>query len=59
MISLLILSLDGPVLSQTDLYLLDVPLEIHPILKGTDSFHLSFDLTNGQLENHPHQSLGS
>ncbi|KAF5324954.1 hypothetical protein D9611_004135 [Ephemerocybe angulata] len=38
----------GPVLSQTDLYLLGVPLEIHPILKSADaSFHLQFDLTNG------------
>ncbi|KAJ3518266.1 hypothetical protein NMY22_g13767 [Coprinellus aureogranulatus] len=39
----------GPVLSQTDLYLLKVPLEIHPILANSDaSFHLCFDLTNGQ-----------
>ena len=39
----------GPILSQTDLYLLGVPLELNPILKNTDpKFHLSFDLTTGQ-----------
>ncbi|EAU81989.1 hypothetical protein CC1G_09175 [Coprinopsis cinerea okayama7 len=39
----------GPVLSQTDLYLLNIPLELHPILQNTDpSFHLSFNLTNGE-----------
>jgi len=40
----------GPVLSQTDLYLLGVPLELHPILRNTDdAFHLAFDLRSGDV----------
>ncbi|PFH53557.1 hypothetical protein AMATHDRAFT_1209 [Amanita thiersii Skay4041] len=38
----------GPVLSQTDLYLLKPDLEIHPILTNQHSFHLSFNLVTGQ-----------
>ncbi|KAN0075537.1 hypothetical protein V8E55_011560 [Tylopilus felleus] len=38
----------GPVLSQTDLYLLNTELQLHPILHGTDSgFHLIFNLVTG------------
>ncbi|KAF8638791.1 hypothetical protein AX17_001850 [Amanita inopinata Kibby_2008] len=39
---------DGPVLSQTDLYLLKPVLEIHPILANQHQFHLSFNLITGQ-----------
>jgi len=42
----------GPVLSQTDLYLLKPELEIHPILANQHTnqhtFHLSFNLVTGQ-----------
>jgi len=39
----------GPVLSQTDLYLLNTELEIHPILANKHaSFHLVFNLVTGQ-----------
>jgi len=39
----------GPVLSQTDLYLLAPKLELHPILTHSlKSFHLVFNLANGQ-----------
>ncbi|TFK34909.1 hypothetical protein BDQ12DRAFT_689033 [Crucibulum laeve] len=38
----------GPVLSQTDLYLLQTDLEINPILTNSHSFHLVFDLISGQ-----------
>ncbi|KAJ6546797.1 hypothetical protein B0H19DRAFT_1162524 [Mycena capillaripes] len=39
----------GPVLSQTDLYLLNTDLELHPILANThDGFHLVFNLITGQ-----------
>ncbi|KAF7359117.1 hypothetical protein MSAN_01253200 [Mycena sanguinolenta] len=39
----------GPVLSQTDLYLLNTELELNPILANThDSFHLVFNLITGQ-----------
>jgi len=39
----------GPVLSQTDLYLLNTDLEINPILSQQDpSFHLLFNLLTGQ-----------
>ncbi|KAK0210161.1 hypothetical protein DFS33DRAFT_262250 [Desarmillaria ectypa] len=38
----------GPVLSQTDLYLLNPTLEIHPILCGrSPKFQLVFNLSNG------------
>ncbi|KAF8126572.1 hypothetical protein JVT61DRAFT_2749 [Boletus reticuloceps] len=38
----------GPVLSQTDLYLLNTELQLHPILHGTDpGFHLIFNLVTG------------
>lgn len=44
------LALDGPVLSQTDLYLLNTELQLHPILHGTDSgFHLIFNLVTGTM----------
>ncbi|KAF8061722.1 hypothetical protein FPV67DRAFT_293800 [Lyophyllum atratum] len=39
----------GPVLSQTDLYLLQTDLELHPILQGKHAtFHLVFSLLTGQ-----------
>ncbi|KAJ7084821.1 hypothetical protein B0H15DRAFT_951317 [Mycena belliarum] len=39
----------GPVLSQTDLYLLNTELELHPILANSHgSFHLVFNLITGQ-----------
>ncbi|KAG6856732.1 hypothetical protein H0H87_001332 [Tephrocybe sp. NHM501043] len=39
----------GPVLSQTDLYLLRCELELHPILQGkAGNFHLIFSLVTGQ-----------
>ncbi|KAJ7042048.1 hypothetical protein C8F04DRAFT_1078125 [Mycena alexandri] len=39
----------GPVLSQTDLYLLNTDLELHPILRNGDAgFHLVFSLITGQ-----------
>ena len=42
---------DGPVLSQTDLYLLNTELQLHPILQGTDgSFHLIFNLVTGMSD---------
>jgi len=38
----------GPVLSQTDLYLLNTELQLHPILQGTGgAFHLMFNLVTG------------
>ncbi|KAJ7063633.1 hypothetical protein C8F01DRAFT_1133764 [Mycena amicta] len=38
----------GPVLSQTDLYLLNTELELHPIIAGKDGgFHLVFSLLTG------------
>lgn len=40
---------DGPVLSQTDLYLLNTELDINPILTATSgSFQLQFNLSTGQ-----------
>ncbi|TRM55495.1 hypothetical protein BD626DRAFT_525371 [Schizophyllum amplum] len=40
----------GPVLSQTELYLLRPELELHPILTGSDgSFHLVMSLQTGVL----------
>lgn len=40
--------IDGPVLSQTDLYLLNTELQLHPILQGSNpSFHLLFNLVTG------------
>ncbi|KAJ3994681.1 hypothetical protein F5050DRAFT_1772406 [Lentinula boryana] len=39
----------GPVLSQTDLYLLKTDLQLNPILAGADGgFHLLFNLATGQ-----------
>ncbi|KAF8644952.1 hypothetical protein AX16_008167 [Volvariella volvacea WC 439] len=38
----------GPVLSQTDLYLLNTDLTLHPILTGESDFHLLFNLVTGQ-----------
>ncbi|EGN96372.1 hypothetical protein SERLA73DRAFT_186099 [Serpula lacrymans var. lacrymans S7.3] len=39
----------GPVLSQTDLYLLNTDLHLNPILENTNpSFHLIFNLASGQ-----------
>jgi len=38
----------GPVLSQTDLYLLNTELVINPILANNHAFHLVFNLTTGQ-----------
>ncbi|KAF9228814.1 hypothetical protein BS17DRAFT_772548 [Gyrodon lividus] len=38
----------GPVLSQTDLYLLNTELQLNPILQGTSgAFHLLFNLVTG------------
>ncbi|KAI0344989.1 hypothetical protein BDW22DRAFT_1325595 [Trametopsis cervina] len=40
----------GPVLSQTDLYLLNIELELNPVLAGTSSaFQLQFNLSTGQM----------
>ncbi|EMD34317.1 hypothetical protein CERSUDRAFT_117197 [Gelatoporia subvermispora B] len=40
----------GPVLTQTDVYLLDADLELHPVLKGEDdSFQLVLNLSTGQM----------
>jgi len=40
----------GPVLSQTDLYLLNADLEINPVLAGTSSdFTLMFDIVRGEM----------
>lgn len=40
----------GPVLTQTDLYLLDTPLQVNPIIahNGATKFHLVFNLATGQ-----------
>ena len=38
---------DGPVLSQTDLYLLNPELEINPILTASSSFQLQFNIATG------------
>ncbi|CDO71897.1 hypothetical protein BN946_scf184940.g44 [Trametes cinnabarina] len=41
--------IDGPVLSQTDLYLLNAELELNPILKNeSNAFQLIFNLSSGQ-----------
>lgn len=38
-------------LSQTDLYLLNTELQLHPVLQGTDpGFHLIFNLVTGTLD---------
>jgi hypothetical protein len=40
--------IDGPVLSQTDLYLLNTELQLHPIMAGAShGFHLMFNLVTG------------
>jgi hypothetical protein len=41
------LEIDGPVLSQTDLYLLNTELEINPILEGKGPNQLQFHLVTG------------
>lgn len=43
------LFIDGPVLSQTDLYLLDTDLDLNPIIahNGATDFHLIFNLSTG------------
>ncbi|TFK67134.1 hypothetical protein BDN72DRAFT_888970 [Pluteus cervinus] len=38
----------GPVLTQTDLYLLNTDLQLNPILAGQSDFHLVFNLVTGQ-----------
>lgn len=39
---------DGPVLSQTDLYLLNPKVELHPIMThSAKNFHLNFNLASG------------
>lgn len=44
-----LLRTDGPVLSQTDLYLLNADLELNPILANdSGSFQLIFNLSNGR-----------
>lgn len=46
---------DGPVISQTDLYLLKPNLQIHPILTKSHNFILIFNLLTGAslvLANH-------
>ena len=40
---------DGPVLSQTDLYLLNTELEINPILEGKGPNQLQFHLVTGSV----------
>ncbi|OCH88248.1 hypothetical protein OBBRIDRAFT_692655, partial [Obba rivulosa] len=40
----------GPILTQTDLYLLDADLELHPVLRAEqDSFQLVLNLMSGQM----------
>ncbi|KAF8894818.1 hypothetical protein BD779DRAFT_1503095 [Infundibulicybe gibba] len=47
----------GPVLSQTDLYLLKTDLELNPIIAGQhDSFHLVFNLSTGQTGGFNHEA---
>ncbi|RPD55666.1 hypothetical protein L226DRAFT_540079 [Lentinus tigrinus ALCF2SS1-7] len=47
----------GPVLSQTDLYLLGTELEINPILANTsESFQLIFNLSTGQTGGYNHEA---
>ena len=42
------MSVDGPVLTPTELYLLEGKLELHPILKNQcKDFHLDFDMATG------------
>ena len=54
---------DGPVLSQTDLYLLSpLQIQIHPIFTNSQkSFHLNFNVITGQTcgfnADDPHQDL--
>ena len=40
---------DGPVLTQTDLYLLNTDLQVNPIIahNGATNFHLVFNLATG------------
>ncbi|KAI0696573.1 hypothetical protein C8T65DRAFT_663547 [Cerioporus squamosus] len=47
----------GPVLSQTDLYLLGTELELNPILANTsESFQLIFNLSTGQTGGYNHEA---
>ncbi|KAI0738011.1 hypothetical protein C8Q80DRAFT_291798 [Daedaleopsis nitida] len=47
----------GPVLSQTDLYLLGTELELNPILANTsESFQLIFNLQTGQTGGYNHEA---
>ncbi|KAI0791118.1 hypothetical protein C8Q75DRAFT_91658 [Abortiporus biennis] len=47
----------GPVLTQTDLYLLDTELELNPILKNqSDAFQISFNVATGQVTGTNHES---
>jgi hypothetical protein len=54
-ITALTCAVDGPVISQSDLYLLKPNLQIHPILTKSHSFILIFNLLTGApsvLANH-------
>ncbi|KAH8824533.1 hypothetical protein DL96DRAFT_1614354 [Flagelloscypha sp. PMI_526] len=47
----------GPVLTQTDVYLLKIPLELNPILKGEhEEFQLVFNLVTGETGGFNHDS---
>lgn len=47
----------GPVLTQTDLYLLGTELELNPILANTsESFQLIFNLSTGQTGGYNHEA---
>ncbi|OBZ75545.1 hypothetical protein A0H81_04862 [Grifola frondosa] len=50
----------GPVLSQTDLYLLGTELELNPILSSSnDAFQLIFNIATGQTVGFNHESRGT
>ncbi|KAH9914508.1 uncharacterized protein BXZ73DRAFT_54925 [Epithele typhae] len=47
----------GPILSQTDLYLLGVELELNPILSNSsETFQLIFNMSTGQTGGYNHES---
>lgn len=59
---ILIVRVDGPVLSQTDLYLLNPHLEVNPILQlQNPKFVLSFNLATGMSHFHfdPHSPISA
>lgn len=40
---------DGPVLTQTELYLLKINVELHPMLRKEHSSQLIFNIATGEL----------